>query len=223
MPTTFPPNTDSVPRSGSGFYGLADLRSFVALSGAPSDAKHVLPWLRSALNPAPHGRRRPDYSFADLVSLFVVRELVRRGVALRTIRDAESYLRKKWQTERPFVSDEIRTDGCGIFVDDNLIAGQIESADRHGQQVMRELIKDRLSAVHYHHGSAAYWTPRAGVLVDPRVQFGEPVLEGTRLTTELVAAAAGELGVDDTASRFRITRKAVGTAVRFDAELSAAA
>jgi uncharacterized protein (DUF433 family) len=195
----------------------------VALSGAPGDAKYVLPWLGSALNPATHARRRPDYSFADLVSLFVVRELVRSGVALRTIRDAESYLRKKWQTERPFVSDEIRTDGCGIFVDDDLIAGQIESADKYGQQAMRAFIKDRLPAVHYHHGSAAYWTPRAGVSVDPRLQFGEPVLEGTRLTTELVAAAASELGVDDAASRFRITRKAVGTAVRFDAELAAAA
>jgi uncharacterized protein (DUF433 family) len=223
MPRPFPPNTDSPRHVGSGFYGLGDLRSFLALSGAPGDAKHALPWLKSALNPVPHGRRRPDYSFADLVSLFVVRELVRSGVRLRTIRDAESYLRTKWQTERPFVSDEISTDGHGIFVDDNLIAGQIESADRHGQQVMRELVKDHLSAVHYHHGSATYWTPRAGVLVDPRVQFGEPVLEGTRLTTELVAAAASELGVDDAASRLRITRKAVGTAVRFDAELAAAA
>jgi hypothetical protein len=97
-------------------------------------------WLGSVLNPVRRHPRRPDHSFSDLISLFVVSELRRRGVRPAAIREAEAWLRRKWQTDRPFVSEEIQTDGHGIFVDDRPVSGQIESADRHGQQVMRELV-----------------------------------------------------------------------------------
>jgi hypothetical protein len=122
-----------------------------------------------------------DYSFSDLISLFVVRELLNKGVTPRTIRMAESYLRRKWKTDRPFVTDEIQTDGRTVFVDDEIVSGQIESADRHGQQVMREVVSDRLARVRYHAGTAESWSPADCVLVDPRVQFGEPVIAGTRV------------------------------------------
>jgi uncharacterized protein (DUF433 family) len=203
----------------SGFYALRDLRAFVAIDGSAADAERVPQWLRATLNPVDRRPRHPDYSFADLISLFVVRELLRKGVAAHTIRDAEIWLRRKWKTERPFISGEIQTDGRGIFVDDNLVAGQIESADRHGQQVLRELVRERLTRVHYHEGSAAYWTPVNGVLIDPRVQFGAPVLTGTRLTTGLVSAAARELGRERAAQRFRIAADDVTRAVRFEKRL----
>ena len=173
----------------SGFYALKDLRAFVAFDGNSTDAARTSQWLRAVLNPVGRRPHHPDYSFGDLISLFVVRELLRKGVAPHTIHDAETWLRKKWKTERPFVSGDIQTDGRGIFVDDDLIAGQIESADRHGQQVLRELVRERLTRVRYHEGVAAYWIPVDGVLVDPRVQFGEPVLAGTRLTTSLISDA----------------------------------
>ena len=206
---------------GYGVYSLADLRAYLAFSGKQRDAENAYRWLTRMLNPVTHGRRQSDYSFSDLVSLFVVRELIKKGVAPATIREAEGYLRRKWRTDRPFVSDEIQTDGCGVYVDDDLIAGQIESADRHGQQVMRELVKDRLAHVHYHEGTAVYWTPAARVLVDPRVQFGEPVIEGTRIPTGAVAQLAERLGVDDAAYRFGLSRADAQAAVAFEQRLAA--
>jgi uncharacterized protein (DUF433 family) len=205
---------------GSGIYSLAELRAYLAFSGGPDDAEHALPWLSRTLNPVEHRRRHPDYSFSDLISLFVVRELLKKGVAPITIREAETYLRHKWGTDRPFVSDEIQTDGRGVFVDDDLIAGQIESADRHGQQVMRELIKDRLARVQYHDGSAAYWTPADRVLVDPRVQFGAPVIEGTRVPTEVVALLARKIGPDDVAHQFGISQADTNAAIVFEDRLA---
>jgi uncharacterized protein (DUF433 family) len=206
----------------SGFYALKDLRAFVAFDGNSTDAARVPQWLRAVLNPVDRRPHHPDYSFGDLISLFVVRELVRKGVAPHTIHEAEIWLRRKWRTERPFMSGEIQTDGRGIFVDDDLIAGQIESADLHGQQVLRELVRERLTKVGYHEGVAAYWTPVDGVLVDPRVQFGEPVLSGTRLTTSLISAAARELGAARTASRYRIAADDVERALRFEQQLESA-
>jgi uncharacterized protein (DUF433 family) len=205
---------------GYGIYSLAELRAFLAFSGSQDDADHAHRWLTRMLNPVKHRRRQPDYSFSDLISLFVVRELLNKGVAPITIRKAEAYLRRKWGTDRPFVSDEIQTDGRGVFVDDNLIAGQIESADRHGQQVMRELVKDRLAHVHYHEGSAVYWTPADRILVDPRVQFGEPVIRGTRVPTEAVALSAHNRDLDTVAHDLGISLADATAALAFEQKLA---
>jgi uncharacterized protein (DUF433 family) len=206
---------------GAGFYGLADLRVFLAFSGQPPDAERALPWLTRALNPVTHRSKSADYSFSDLVSLFVVRELRRKGVRASDIRTAEYYLRKKWKTDRPFVSDEIQTDGRRVFIEDEVIPGQIESADLEGQQVMREMVKDWLSYVHYHEGTAAYWTPMKKILVDPRVQFGEPVIAGTRIPTSAVADIARLAGPEDAADQLGVDLSGARAAISFETKLAA--
>ena len=195
----------------------------MALSGSPEDSKRVLPWLSEILQPVHHQAKRPDYSFGDLISLFVVRELKRKGLKTPTIREAESYLRKKWKTDRPFVTDELKTDGCGIYVDDELVAGgQLESADRHGQQVMREAVRERLSNVHYSEGWATAWNPARHILVDPRIQFGEPVINGTRIATELVADMAAYASVDKIAIDMGISEEQAEAALTFERHLAGA-
>lgn len=207
---------------GQGLFSLADLRAYIAFSGTPGDGDRTLRWLTNVLNPVNHHSRRPDYSFGDLISLFVVRELLRKGLKPKTIREAEDYLRRKWKTDRPFVTDELKTDGCGIYVDDELVAGgQIESADKHGQQVMREAVKERLSNVHYDAGSAASWNPARHILVDPRVQFGDPVVDGTRIPTELIADMATYAPVDRIASDMGITATQTKAALNFERHLAA--
>jgi uncharacterized protein (DUF433 family) len=205
---------------GGGVYELGDLRAYLALSGTRRDSDQALPWLRAILDPVRHTPRVADYSFSDLISLFVVRELLKKGVTPKTIRDAEGYLRLKWKTDRPFVTDEIQTDGRTVFVDDEVIAGQIESANQQGQQVMREVVSDRLAKVRYHEGTAESWSPAARVLVDPRVQFGEPVIVGTRVPTESVAAVADRQGPAAAASHLAIPLDDVHAAVRFEKRLA---
>jgi uncharacterized protein (DUF433 family)/GNAT superfamily N-acetyltransferase len=207
---------------GKGLFSLADLRIYMAFSGHREDGDRVLPWLTEILNPVHHQAKRPDYSFGDLVSLFVVRELKKKGVRTRVIRDAEEYLRKKWNTDRPFVSDEIKTDGCGIFVDDELVAGgQIESAERHGQQVMREAVRERLTHVKYDDGTASSWNPTRFVAVDPLVQFGEPVITGTRIPTSSIADMATFASVAQIASDMGVTAKQAKAALNFEQRLAA--
>jgi uncharacterized protein (DUF433 family) len=202
---------------GQGLFSLADLRAYVAFGGKPGDGDRTLRWLTDVLNPVNHHSRRPDYSFGDLISLFVVRELLLKGVRPRDIREAEDYLRKKWKTDRPFVREDIKTDGCGVFVDDELVAGgQLESADKHGQQVLREAVSERLTRVEYHDGMAALWAPVDDVVIDPRVQFGEPVIAGTRVPTESVAEMAQYASVDRIADEMGITPQQAETALAFE-------
>ncbi len=209
---------------GQGFYSLAQLRAYLSFSGSSSDGGYALDWLQDVLNPAGHQRMRPDYSFGDLISLFVVRELKKKGVRTRDIRDAESYLRSKWKTDRPFLSGEIKTDGRGVYVDDELIAGQIEAAERGGQQVMREAIRQRLTSVHYDDvGVAAYWAPMPQVLIDPRVQFGEPVIAGTRIPTQAVADMSTYANPTEIAIQLGIPQDKAAAALTFERRLAALA
>ncbi len=207
---------------GQGLYSFADLRVYLALSGDKDDAGHALDWLAHVLLPVAHHRRRPDYSFGDLISLFVVRELKKTGVRTRDIRQAERYLRVKWDTDRPFTSGEIQTDGRGIYVDDDLIAGQIESAERAGQQVMRELVRKRLTSVNYDDGTgrAAYWIPHQHVLVDPRVQFGEPVVSGSRIPTAAVADMAHYASPMEIQHQLNISGDKVEAALSFERRIA---
>jgi uncharacterized protein (DUF433 family) len=216
---------------GRGVYGLGELQAFVALTGKPEDADNVLLWLRTALNPVDHRARRADYSFSDLISLFVVRELLRRGVRPRAIRSAEDYLRQKWKTDRPFLSERIQTEGKRVYVDGEALPTgdeggewalpeQLEAADLRGQQVLREPVKEGLAYVQYDDGLARAWSPAPGVRVDPRIQFGDPVLDGTRVPTETVAAIAASRGLKAAASDLAISIDAAEAAVAFEQKLA---
>lgn len=221
MPSTLDPELQATRGSlGVGVYGLSELRQFLAVSGKREDADNALPWLRSILNPVGHSPWQADYSFSDLISLFVVRELLKKGLSRSTIREAETYLRVKWHTDRPFVRDEIKTDGVDVFCDDHVITKQIESANRHGQQTMREAVKDKLTSVRYNDGIATAWIPAEGVLLDPKVQFGEPVIQGTRIPTEAVANVARSLGEDCAAGRFDIEADQVAAAIAFEQQIA---
>jgi uncharacterized protein (DUF433 family) len=206
---------------GAGVYGLPELRAFVALGGKQKDAEHVLTWLTSILNPVLHRARQADYSFSDLVSLFVVRELLRRGVKPRKIRAAESWLRENEKTDRPFVRQDIKTDGVEVFYRDEIVPAQIEAASRKGQQALREAISDKLTSVNYQDGIAAYWRPAPHVIVDPRVQFGSPVVIGTRIPTDAVYGAVRKLGFDRALRRFDLPAEHLKDAIAFEERIAA--
>lgn len=201
---------------GAGLYALADLRAYVAIHGDPADSKRVLPWLTNVLHPVQHTPKRPDYSFSDLISLFVVRIFLKKGVRLREIREAEGYLRDLWQTDRPFVRENFQTDGTDVFYGGQKITGQIEAANKRGQQTMLEMVRTQLVDVCYSDETAATWLPMEGIRVDPKIQFGDPVVDGTRVQTSLVTASADALGEDEAAERFDISLEAVHRAMIFE-------
>ena len=223
---------------GQGVYAVEDFRRLLAISDSGDrpmgsdvavaarrpraarwgDASY---WLRNALNPVKHAPWHADYSFSDLISLLVVRELLLKGVPLHKIREAEAWLRETEGTDRPFVRDDIKTDGVEVFHRDELIPTQIEAASRKGQQAMREPIKDRLTTVQYQSGIAAYWRPAPGVVIDPRVQFGAPVIVGTRIPTDAVSGAVKRLGRERAMRRFDLTAEHIDNAVAFEDRMAA--
>lgn len=206
---------------GQGVYSLAELRTFLSLHGKPQDGQQAGYWLRRALNPVEHRPWQADYSFSDLISLFVVSQLHRRKVSTRTIRSAEQHLRIKWKTDRPFAREDIKTDGFEVFCADEPDGGSIEAASQWGQLALREVVQDGLASVFYDDGNAAYWVPMKGVLIDPRVQFGEPVVEGTRIPTSAVAGVVNNLGREEAIRRFELPDDLLKSALTFEAKIAA--
>lgn len=150
----------------------------------------VRSWVQKGLAPAPVHLAFGEttiLSFYDLISLMVVRRLRDEGVELRSIRQAEEYLRTEWNFPRPFATERILTDGHGVFV--ALEHGGLTSVDRHGQETLAAMIRDLLHDVTYHAVTelATCWQPRGEVALRPDIQFGQPCITGTRLTTSTVA------------------------------------
>ncbi len=61
-----------------------------------------------------------------------------------------------------------------------------------------------------------------GIVVDPTVRFGKPVIKGTRVPAELVVAKlAGGMSVDDVAEEYEITADDVRAALGYAASVLA--
>lgn len=222
MADTLTPDTESIRgQLGQGIYSLAELRAYLAYYGKAGQALY---WLGAALNPVAHRHHEPDYSFSDLVSLFVVHELRQLGVRLASIRAAEARMRRITGADRPLVSQDVATDGEEVFFATE--RDQVESANvsrkrRTGQQASRIVIAPYLKSVRYRGGAAVSWSPTTHVVLDPLVQFGDPVIEGTRVMTSAVADVADVAGLAVAAKRLSVPLDAAEAAVRFEHALIA--
>lgn len=207
---------------GQGIYSLADLRLYLAYDGAQDDGR-VLAWLGAALNPVAHKVRQPDYSFSDLVSLFVVRRLTAFGVRSAQIREAEARMRGVRGIDRPFVSEDIATDGVEVFFateGDQIESANLSTKRRTGQQASRTAIAPYLHQVRYQDGAATSWAPADHVRLDPTVQFGDPTVDGSRVPTAAVADMARHASVAEVAQRLGLDLEAAEAAVRFERRLA---
>ena len=216
----------SDPALRRGIYGLTELTRFLNLDrndrlSAPTVAR----WAQNALAGLEHRTRRRDYSFADLIGMLVVRDLVDLGMRLSEIREAEIYLRQRFGHEHPFLSERLQTDGADVFYDAlPSVPDQLTSANRWGQEVFEPTIGSALRGVTYDHSVAAVWEPVEGVYLDPSIQFGEPCVSGTGITTARVAGlVASESSTAAVAEMFGLSVDAVGLAVSFERSLAIAA
>jgi uncharacterized protein (DUF433 family) len=77
--------------------------------------------------------------------------------------------------------------------------------------------------VHYDKDTqiAAYWRPSPDVLVDPRIQFGEPVVYGTRIPTAAIADATHYASLEEIGRQFDLAQTTVESALSFERQLAA--
>ena len=177
---------------------------------------------QSVINIADKAGRR--LSFINLVEAFVLAGIRREhSIPLPKVRAAVAYLRRTFNTKRPLAEDQFATDGVELFVEK---FGQLVGATQHGQLQLREIIMDRLKHVRRDpkgipekivlfpaRGNTAQSV--GDVVIDPRLSFGRPVLDGYGLRTAIVAERfeAGEQ-IEELAKDYDVPPEAIENAIR---------
>ncbi len=231
---------------GVGLYTRADAARLLDLSPPRVSrwAKGDTYWL--TYSPSPMRRRQPPVvksrlsklrggywlSFLDLMELRVIKALVdQHDLSLQHVRKIGTLASRIFDTPYPFASRRIFTEGDRVFASltrDADLSEMVELADvKHRQLIAGELFDQYLSAVEFEKKSmlAIRWWPRGRnvpIVLDPRVAFGAPVVEGTGTRTNVIAALARTEKQETAADAFELPYPAVNAAVEFEAQLAAA-
>jgi uncharacterized protein (DUF433 family) len=140
-------------------------------------------------------------SYLQLIELAVAAAARQAGVSLKAIRNAREYCSKQLESEFPFAEYRFKTDGKHLWLDYSDVvgrrgAGKLISTSQHGQLGWSEII-GRLQEFEYdrNFGLATRWHVagrRSPIIIDPRVSFGAPSVDG--IPTRLIKGrwAAGE-------------------------------
>lgn len=178
-------------------------------------------------------------SFSNLTEAHVLDALRRQyRVELPQIRRAVTYLRQQFRTRHPLVHHQMLTDGKHLFVEAAGVADVI-NASREGQLAMRDLIGLHLQRVEWDEdGFIARLYPftrsqRAPaedsglprvVTMDPRIEFGRPILKASAVPTAVIADRykAGE-SVADLAEDYGEDRLNIEEAIRCELQTQKAA
>ena len=190
----------------------------------------IIRWIRSGLS-APDIRGTPGrellITFEDVISMRIVAFLRSLGYSLQKVRRAESLLRRITGHPRPLATERLWVEAKGavdIFAD---IGEQLLTTTRSGQLAFLELVRENLIDVHGltfdDRRIASSWTPQLLILLDPKVQFGRPCIQGTRIpTADLVGMLAAGDTMEFLARSYGISDTQVAAASEWEKELAAA-
>jgi uncharacterized protein (DUF433 family) len=174
-------------------------------------------------------RRDRKLSFINLVEAFVLAGIRREhSIPLPKVRKAVEYLRRTFGTRRPLAEERFEADGVNLFVEK---FGALIGVTQEGQLQMREIIRDRLKRVLRDPKGipqkiilfpAQELAATGNVVIDPRMSFGRPVLEGLGIRTTILAERfmAGE-DIGDLARDYEAPLEAIQNAIRCEQRLAA--
>lgn len=141
-------------------------------------------------------------SFNNLIEAFVLASIRRvHGVSMQKVRKAICLVAEDLGISRPLIHARFRTKGAALFVEH---ANRLLDVSSRGQGLLREFLDASLERIEWGEEAAARLYPwvRAdislaqpkSVVVDPRFGFGQPVITGTGVQTQVVAGRyqAGE-------------------------------
>ena len=200
------------PLLGRGIYDIVETARIVR-----RNPDTVARWTRGEhpLHPVQHDR---IISFLDLISLWVISELIRRGVPRREIRAGGEYVARHLGTNSPFAHRDLATVGAAFLGKDLHEIEDWVDVGKGGQGAFPVLIEELLRPIEFDADHlAAIWRPERGIWLNPDVQAGAPCIDGTRVPTKLVAdlKTAGE-HFEDIASDLSLDITQVSAALEYE-------
>ena len=191
------------------------------------NSRSLIRWIRVGLT-SPYLVNTPGrellISFEDIVSMRVISLLRALGVSWNRIHRAEQWLRDQTGYPRPFAIERVWTETKEVFAE--FPVGFI-AASREGQLSFAEVFGEYLKPVSdmtfvRHNGVsvAATWKPHIDVLMNPKIQFGDPCIEGTRLPTRtLLKMWSGGDSIDYLVKAFDLSKQQVEHGLEWEERL----
>lgn len=162
-----------------------------------------------------------DYaiSFVNLIEAHVASHFRNKGIKPRDIRKVHEILREGWGIAHPFASEDLRMDAEAKRIIMNRAGDQALIDVLHKQMVL-ETARPYLQRIEYGAASrlAERWHIAEGVVINPKVGFGKPVIDNTGVSTLIVANQYLANGRDAAlvARLFKIAPAGVLSAVEFE-------
>jgi len=211
---------------GLGIYTLAEVSRLTEVH--PST---VRTWFKGRSDRAGSGAVfRSDYqpigddyavSFLDLIDVLVAGQFrFRYKVPMRVVRRAHELLQDDLNTNHPFCHANLHTDGKRIFrsVADRL--GEENLSDVVSRQQFFLHIKEKLDHIDYSEITklAHRWRIANGIVVDPSICMGKPIVEHTGITSYVVASQyyANMKDAALVADLYKLSENDVINAVKFE-------
>jgi len=181
---------------------------------------------RSGKGPILHSDYAPvdeswAYSFHDMIDALVAGHLRKSGVTMRIVRLAHQVLQQDLGTPHPFCHNNIYTDGVKVFLWTAVELDEPTLRDVVSRQQFFAHVRKDLRHIDYSDTTrlARRWRIMNGVVVDPAISFGKPVVERTGVTTFVLAGQyhANEGDTDLVANLYGVEKRNVLDAVAFEA------
>jgi len=202
---------------GSGIYTFPEAARILRSAGNDVSSRQLQYWIIKGLaQPIPVVDE--DFavlSFDDLVSLEIVRRFKGLGASLQQVRQFNARLHTEFPAlDHPFAYRIFFTDGAAIWaqVGDGP-ADVVELVGRRpGQFAWRDAILTFAKAIRWSEETPAHaagWRLNQWVEIDPNIQFGAPVVRGTRVTARTIGANLREGSPEEVADWYGLDVESV--------------
>jgi len=156
-------------------------------------------------------------NFYTLIELYTCFHLQELGVKPKEILKSRSAMSKDLKIPYPFASDTLLSDGKKIWYE---FKDSIVKADGSRQTDFVEFIRQFTKKIDFNSGKIAekFWPDgkESDVVINPHNQFGQPVLNGTNISAEMIYSMyeSGE-PIDAIGILYDLTSKQVNDAISF--------
>ncbi len=214
---------------GLGAYTFGDAAQLTGLK-----RRRVREWFRAHPEKSVSAVFRRDFedetseellSFLDLVDVFVAGQLRQSGLALQTLRRVYQTLQQDFGVEHAFSRRELLTDGKQVF---------LSGLDRHGrnevvevltrQKAFPKIILPFLKRLEFdgETNMAMRWRIAEGVVLDPQICFGKPIVTSSGIPTYVLAQAMKvNQDAELVANWYGVTPRDVAAAIAFETRRAA--
>lgn len=166
-----------------------------------------------------YGRHDDDYaiSFLNLIEAYVARFFRKEGVKPKILRSTHELLQTELKTPHPFAYADLATNGHRI----------VRIIQQRGEQTVVDVITRQHFFPQMNLGRIRYgeltrlaeeWAIAEGVIINPTINYGKPVIENSGVSTLIVANQyiANHKNASLVAKLFRLTETGVINAYNFE-------